>query len=451
MNAPFYFSKMMEMALVPLRNKILLFYVDDVLVMAKDWNKMIQRLRMVLEALRSAGLTLKLSKCHFGKRSVEYLGFVVSETGIEPGPVKVDAISKFPESRNVHEVRRFLGMASFFRKFVPKFAAIVAPLTELIRKEIEFHWNERERLAFERIKQMLTSRPVLGIYNPKSARTELHTDASAEGLGAILLQENDRKELHPIFAISRRTSPVKRNYHSSRLELMALVWAVERLRVFLISIKFTIVTDCQALVYLNANKTTNPQVARWTATLGKYDFEIKHRKGTQMSHVDALSRAPVEVEITEDLPDQAQIFQLNVREDEILMNQRVDETLRKKIEILSKNRDDCTKTELDAVRDYRLRNGLLYRTVVRDGKKIDLYVVPATMLKALAIKFHDLSSHFGIDKTLARVQSYYYFPRMRTYLKRHIAQCLECIMSKKRPELKRENSIRYRRARDLSL
>lgn len=106
------------------------------MVLARDWNELLDRLRTVLEALRSAGLALKLSKCHFGKRRVEYLGFVVSETGIEPGPVKIKTITKFPEPRNVREIRRLIGMTSFFRRFVPKFASILAPLTEQTRKEV---------------------------------------------------------------------------------------------------------------------------------------------------------------------------------------------------------------------------------------------------------------------------------------------------------------------------
>lgn len=157
MNAPFYFSKMMEFALGPLKNNILLFYLDDVLVIARNWEELKERLRMTFEALKRAGLTMRLSKCKFGMTRVEYLGFVVSGEGIEPGPAKIEAIANFPVPKNVHEVRRFIGMASFFRRFVSKFAVIIAPLTELTRKIVDFGWTEKENLAFTQIKNILTS------------------------------------------------------------------------------------------------------------------------------------------------------------------------------------------------------------------------------------------------------------------------------------------------------
>lgn len=126
-----------------------------------------------------------------------------------------------------------------------------------------------------------------------------------------------------------------------------------------------------------------------------------------MAHVDALSRAPVDEPVDAELLERSQVFKIVLREDELLLYQRDDKFLKEKIDILSKPRTLCKKAELDSVRDYKLRDGILYRTIERDGAEVDLYVVPATMRKAIAIKFHDLGSHFGIDKTLARVRSYY--------------------------------------------
>lgn len=211
-----------------------------------------------------------------------------------------------------------------------------------------------------------------------------------------------------------------------------MIWAIERLRVFLIAIKFTVFTDCEALVYLNAHKTTQPQVVRWSATLADYDCEIKHRKGENMRHVDALSRAPVESEAEAEELERAHVYNILMREEEILIHQRVDDRLKDKIQILDKPEHERTKYDKSEVRDYKLRQGILYKVVNRGGRELELYVVPAQMRKALAIKYHDLGSHFGIDKVMARMQNCYYFPKMRTYLKRHISQCLECILSKKK-------------------
>lgn len=142
---------------------------------------------------------------------VEYFGFVVTSEGFEPGPVKVKAISKFAIPRNVHEMRRFVGMATFFWGLVLKFATIVAPLTELTRKSVQFDWTEKEDGTFTQITEFLTSKPVMTTYshNPNAMKIKLHTDASYEALEAILLQSNERDELHPVFAVSRRNSAVE--------------------------------------------------------------------------------------------------------------------------------------------------------------------------------------------------------------------------------------------------
>ena len=148
--------------------------------------------------------------------------------------------------------------------------------------------------AFERLKAVLTKGPVLKLYNPKNARTELHTDASSVGLNAILLQADLKGKALLLYAISRRTTECEQKYHSSRLEVLAIAWAFRRLRHFLIGLLFHIFTDCQYLVNLNGWKIQNPQVARWMSEINKFNFEIKFLKGDNMRHVDVLSRAPID-------------------------------------------------------------------------------------------------------------------------------------------------------------
>lgn len=157
---------------------------------------------------------------------------------------------------------------------------------------------------------MISSFPVLGYYNPKGSHTELHTDACADGLGAMLLQADSNGTLRLIYAISRRTSEVERNYHSSKLELMTIVWAMERLRVFLIALRFRFITDCQALLDINTLKTKNPQIVRWLNSITDFNFDIQHRPCERMKHVDALSRAPVED--PDDILDTAIAFNTSV-------------------------------------------------------------------------------------------------------------------------------------------
>ncbi|CAB0033512.1 unnamed protein product [Trichogramma brassicae] len=292
-NGPAYFSKYMERILHPLRRQLVLFFLDDIFIAAKSWDDLKPKLVSVFLALRGAGLTINLKKCQFLKDLVIYLGFEISAKGIKPGQNKVDAIAKFPVPRNVHKIRWFLGLTGFFRRFVPRYAEVASLLNDLLKTNRAFIWDEKVRKAFELLRDKLVERPILQPFSP-SKYTELHTDASARGLAGMLLQGDSSKDLRLVYAISQSTSETERFYHSSKLELLAIVWAVSRLRTLLINITFRIVTDCQARVYMNAHRTKNTQILRWHHLLSEFNYEIVHREGAKLAHVDALSRAPVE-------------------------------------------------------------------------------------------------------------------------------------------------------------
>ena len=243
---------------------------------------MIYRLEEVLKALLAAGLTLNLQKCRFGMRIIEYLGFQIGRGHIWPGERKISAIADMPRPTNQTEVRRFLGLVSFFRRFVPNFAVITSPISRLLRNDVQFQWEVIQDEAFEDIKKKLSCGPALKAYNATAANTELHTDACSKGIAGMLLQsDREGDPLALVYAVSRTTSQVEEKYHSSRLELMAISWSTQRLRPFLIGIPFTIVTDCQCLININTWKTQSSQIARWACELSEFDFTIKHRPGKQ--------------------------------------------------------------------------------------------------------------------------------------------------------------------------
>lgn len=276
------------------------------------------------------------------------------------------------------------------------------------------------------IKQ-LTTDPILQPFCP-DREIELHTDASALGLGAMLMQRSSNGKLHLVYAISRRTSDPERNYHSSKLELNAIVWAVTRLRNWLINIPFKIVTDCSALLYLNTHKTKNPQIVRWSLALSEFNYEIVHRPGVKMCHVDALSRAPVEPpDLEEECCDNVLgIFSIVTPDDEITLFQCADEFLRSKREILLKPVIERTIHERNEVTGYELKNSILYK---RENNKL-LYVVPKSLRKSIVIRHHDLRSHAGLDRTVSNIRELYFFAGMKSYVRQHIRSCIQCIICK---------------------
>ncbi|UYV61403.1 hypothetical protein LAZ67_1004730 [Cordylochernes scorpioides] len=356
-NAPAEFQRLMHTVLGPLLNKKAFCYLDDVIIPAKDWREMIERLREVLERIRSAKLTLKPSKCEFGRREVEFLGYVISTGGLKPGPRKIKAIEEFPEPKNVHDIRRFLGLTNFFRRFVKDFARKAEPLSRLTKKGSQFEWKEEQRRSFGGLRKDLVEYPVLAHYNPE-LKTEVHCDASAEGLAGMVLQMDEDCKWRLVYCVSKKTTEAEKMYHSSKLELMAIVWTLDRLRQFLVGIKFTVVTDCQALVYMNAKKTTNPQIARWYNLIQEYDFEIRHKPGEKMAHVDGMSRAPVDDprDTMEEIVEKNLEVCLTITlEEQILMIQHSDPELRDLIQIFRKDPCDMTVGEQNRINDYSYR------------------------------------------------------------------------------------------------
>ncbi|CAI6371793.1 unnamed protein product [Macrosiphum euphorbiae] len=196
-----------------------------------------------------------------------------------------------------------------------------------MRGERVFEWAEEQQNAFDSLRRNLTSDTVQTMFRKDAARTELHTDASALGLGAMLLQSSvEGDPLKLVYCASRKTSDAETQYHSSKLELLCIVWAVNKLRQFLLGIKFTVFTDCQALTYLNSSKSANVQVARWYDALQEYDIEVNYRPGVRMTHVNALSRAPVgpEESLDEALMERQTVCVLITLEERVMMCQTAD-------------------------------------------------------------------------------------------------------------------------------
>ncbi|XP_011861043.1 PREDICTED: uncharacterized protein K02A2.6-like [Vollenhovia emeryi] len=392
-NAPAVFQRLMDNVLGDL--KVAFPYLDDIIIPSKTIAEGMVRLRQVLDALRRHHLTLKLEKCFFFTRSIEYLGREISEHGVRPGRRKIEAVLDMEAPKSVKQVRQFLGLAGYFRRFVENFATIVEPLTRLTKKNSHWEWKNEHERAFDTIKTKLTTRPVLAIFNPEIP-AEVHTDASAIGIGAILLQRVDGG-MAVVAYYSRHTTVDQRCYHSYELETMAVVFAMRHFRVYLLGTKFKVVTDCNALRTTFAKRDLLPRIGRWWLEVQEYTFEIEHRAGTRMAHVDALSRNPIQVSL--------EVLQVDITEgDWVLAAQLQDDQIsRIRTILLDKKRTNETKHYF---KEYLLKDDKVYR---RLDDHTQAWVVPRDARMQICRLCHDDAGHLGVEKTLERVKRNYWF------------------------------------------
>ena len=290
-NAPATFSRLMDRVLAGLHWETCLFYLDDIIVFSSTSEEHLARLREVFERLRHAKLKLGAAKCTFAAKEVSYLGHRVTEEGLLPDPSLLAAIRDIPPPKTATEVRSFLGLAGYYRRYVKGFAAIAAPLHALTRKDTLFHWSEDCQAAFDQLKARLTTSPITA-FPDFSQEFRLYTDASTAGLGAILAQVREGKE-HIICCASRALNKAEKSYPATKLECLAIVWAVAKFRPYLMAMPFEVFTDHYPLQWLKTMRTGSALLHRWSAALEEYDFTVQHRLGKIQTHVDGLSRLPV--------------------------------------------------------------------------------------------------------------------------------------------------------------
>ncbi|GFS92474.1 retrovirus-related Pol polyprotein from transposon 17.6 [Trichonephila clavipes] len=205
-----------------------LCYLDDIIVFSETFEDHLIRLRLVLKCLQEAGLKLNSKKCLFAAQEVKILGHHVSSNGVRPDPDKIKAVRNFPTPKNIHDIRSFLGLCSYFRRFIKGFCYLAEPLQSLLKSDVEFHWGPEEVEAFNSLKKALTSDPVLGMYDER-ASTEIHTDASGYGIGAVLVQIQNNVEKVIAYA-SRTLTKAEKNYSTTERECLAIVWATNKFR-----------------------------------------------------------------------------------------------------------------------------------------------------------------------------------------------------------------------------
>lgn len=296
-NAPATFQRLMEKAMGELHMTECCSFLDDVIIPGKDFKEEFQK-------IRGNGLNLNPGKCSLFKRQVGYCGHIISE-GVQTDPVKTEQIKDWSTPQNVRDVRAFLGFAGYYRRFVKDFAKIARPMTDLLgggrgKKKTgvgskttapPWRWEEEQQAAFEALKNCLSSPPILA-YPDYDVPFVVHTDASRDGLGAVLCQRQDDKERVIAYG-SRALSRSERNYAAHKLEFLALKWAVsEKFHDYLYGHRFTVLTDNNPLTYVLTTAKLDATGHRWLAELASYTFDIKYRPGKANANADILSRLP---------------------------------------------------------------------------------------------------------------------------------------------------------------
>ncbi|XP_043207943.1 uncharacterized protein LOC122373698 [Amphibalanus amphitrite] len=288
--APATYQRLMSHVLSGYTGKFCHCFIDDIICYSKNFEEHLEHLKLIFGRLSEAGIKLKPSKCAFAKESVTYLGHRISVGELRPDPDNVEKIRNLPPPTTRREVRSFIGMASYYRCFVPDFSRRAKPLTDLTKTTVPFEWGKKQEDAFADLKQVLTQEPVLALPD-FSQPFILMTDGSSTGLGAILGQkkESEKKE-RVIGYASRRTTANEEKFSACELECLALVWAVQHFRTYILGRKTTVATDHWALKWLLDMKNGNPRLQRWKMALQEYDLDIIHKPGSMHRNVDFLSR-----------------------------------------------------------------------------------------------------------------------------------------------------------------
>jgi hypothetical protein len=340
----------------------------------------------VFNLLRKAGLRLKIDKCYFARLSVEYLGHIVSEEGVAPNPSKIEAIAKYPPPKNLEQLRTYLGLTGYYRKFVRDYAKLVQHLTRLTKKNVPFQWGEDQEIAFQELKSRLTKAPLLR-YSDFSRPFFIHCDASGYGIGSVLgqVQKNvhNADELEVVIGFaSKHLNESESKWPIIEKEAFSIVHAVQHYYPYLYGRRFQVYTDHRPLEWLMSKKESSGRLARWSLLLQEFDMEIVYRPGKINQNADCLSRTPVNVI--------ASSFSLGTPSINFIgrrwaVAQDSDPYCQERF-----RKSESGEIEREEDRVVRLENGLLGTA---DGR----LMVPAELREEILRKYHDqkVSGHTG--------------------------------------------------------
>ncbi|KAI5675744.1 hypothetical protein M9H77_06694 [Catharanthus roseus] len=401
-NAPATFCTLMNKLFYPYLDQFVVVYLDDIVIYSQTLEEHKEHLRKVFQVLKDNKLYVKKEKCSFAQEEVLFLGHKIKGGKLMMEDTKVQAIQRWEPSTKVHELRSFLGLVNYYRRFIKGYSARAAPLTDLLKKNRPWAWSEDCQRAFEDLKKAICNDPVLSLPD-YSKPFEVHTDASDFAIGGVLMQDG-----HPIAYESRKLNETERRYTVQEKEMTAIIHCLRVWRHYLLGSRFVIMTDNIATSYFQTQKKLSPKQARWQDFLAEFDYSLEYKPGKANVVADALSRKV-----------------------ELASISRVDSPLLKRIKE-GLQQDSLAKNLIALVmegktRRFWLEEGMLYTKGNR------LFVPKWGNLRRELIKeCHDSkwAGHPGMKRTLALLKTTYYWPQMQDEVESYVRTCLICQQDK---------------------
>ncbi|CAI5683364.1 unnamed protein product [Oreochromis niloticus] len=428
-SAPAVFQKMMTQILRG--QKGVQCYLDDVIIYGTSEAEHEANLRAVLHRINNAGLKLNVDKCQLRQTTLSFLGQKIGPEGLLPDDSHVTAILHAPPPTDPATLRSFLGLSAWYSKFVPNYATVVEPMRALLRKDCSFHWNKAAQVAFDQVKKLIVHSPALVMFDP-SKPTIVSTDASDYGVGAVLTQLDGNNAEQTVAFASRSLSDAERKYSIVEKEALACVWAAEKWRTWLWGRKFLLRTDHQALTTLLTTKGNNRaglRIARWSARLLEFDYEVEYRTGSLNHVADCLSRLPLpetDMACAGDVESVAAILTdlSAVSEDDFQSACKacpVFTKLRVQIQKGWPARKTSLEPDLQPYFPIRHELAVMNECIVRGTHRL---LVPESLQKKLTDIAHE--THQGIVRTKQRLRELYWWPKMDCHIETMIKNCATC-------------------------
>ena len=451
-NAPGTFQDLMRHVLAGHWGRFCIAYLDDIIVYSESWDDHIHHVGLVLERLRTYGLTCSPEKCRFGEDTLPYLGHVVTSDGNQPQPRHVQAIQDAEPPKNRKALSSFLGVCNWLMEYIPRYSELTAPLTDLLSMKRPYKWTPEIQMAFEKLKDAFRSPTPLSRPDPDLTFI-LQTDASAIGMGAVLMQQDQEGKRRIISYASAKFQPVETRYHCNEQECLAVVWAITRYRPYLEDRRFVLRTDSRTLTWLDRMKDSNRKLTRWHVLLSGFKFHIEHCPGKENELPDALSRHPDPEEpsqgepelermvpprrVSTTNPDTTPIPVLNAVQAPTLANEVAEAQQRDPIigQMIAqyfeiRRRGPRSPKEEDLLHNNLLDERGLWRRDPKDGGwKLR---VPAALRQRVIWEHHDvpLAGHPGSEETTRSIQEHFFWPGMTREIRRYVAGCHLCLCSK---------------------